>query len=135
MTDEAAPLTGAVGDPALAEALAGMVRRSRRVLWMVVFTQGLVLALAIIGIVVLAAALAKADHRIASDEVQITSGLCDAQFTIGTAQLPAPASKLGVQFVEANRKAFTVLGCPGQLGPPSPGLVKLGRKYGVPIRY
>ena len=132
MTDDAVTLTGTTG---LAGDLEGLVRRSRRVLLVVVITQGLLLMLAIVGIVALAAALSKADHRIAGDEVTVTTALCDAQFTIGTAQLPAPGSKLGTEFVEASRKAFTVLHCPGRLGPPSPGLVQLGRKYDVPIRY
>ena len=66
---------------------------------------------------------------------RVSNALCDSQFTIGTAPLPPSATKLGVEFVEASRKAFIVLECKGNLGPPPKSLVHLGVKLNVPIRY
>lgn len=123
------------GSAKLAADLTEMVARSRRVLAVIMFTQGAVLLAAVIAIVLLSFALVKAEHRIAADEQTIGSAFCDAQFTVGTAQLPPTATSVGVAFVEASRKAFVVLHCPGRLGAPPPALVKLGTKYHIPIRY
>jgi hypothetical protein len=120
----------------LAADLTEMVTRSRRVLAVIIFTQGAVLLGAVVAIVLLSFALVKAEHRIALDEQTTATAFCDTQYTIGTAPLPAAsASKLGTEFVEASRKAFIVLGCPGRLGPPSKDLIELGHKYDIPIRY
>lgn len=122
--------------------LQSMVRRSRRVLWLVVFTQGAVLCLAILAIMMLAVVLFRQEHRIGLDEARIAaiaetnrSAECDSHFTIATAPLPPSATKLGVAFVIASRKAFTVLRCPGNLPPPPESLIKLAKQYGITIRY
>lgn len=122
--------------------LQSIVRRSRRVLWLVVFTQGAVLVLAVLAIVVLAVTLIQEKHRISADEAQIEAtqaviraAECDTHYAIGTS-VPSPATTpVGVQILETERKAFVVLRCPGQLGPPSRQLVQFGRKFHIPIRY
>lgn len=133
MTDES--LTGSLADPELAKALALMVARSRRVLFVIVATQGVLLILALIGLGVLGSALIRAEHRIAFDEATTASALCDSQFTIATAPLPPGVSKFALEFVEASRKGFVVLDCPGQIGPPGKALQEAATKYGITLRY
>lgn len=127
------PPTDHAGD--LQRQLEGLVRRSRRVLWAVVIAQAALLLLALLAILLLTLSASADRHRIAADEATTRLAECDSHFTIATAPLPVTATKFGVEFVEAQRKAFIVLHCPGGLGPPSPGLVHLGAKYQVPIRY
>ena len=81
------------------------------------------------------AALAKVTAVQAAEAHRVSNALCDSQFTIATAPLPPAATRLGVQLVEASRKAFIVLDCRGNLGPPPKSLIALGKKLGVPIRY
>lgn len=115
--------------------LADLVVRSRRTLGVIILTQGALLLVAIAAIVLLGLVLLSAENRIVGVQQQTRAALCDSQFTIATVTIEAPASKTLIQFVEASRKAFVVLDCPGSIGRPSPALVKAGVKFGVVIRY
>lgn len=122
--------------------LADLVVRSRRTLAVIILTQGALLLIAITAIILLGVALLSAEGRIGTDEGRIVgvqsqtrAALCDSQFTIATVTIEAPASKTLIAFVEASRKAFVVLDCPGSIGRPSPALVKDGAKFGIAIRY
>jgi hypothetical protein len=105
------------------------------VLWLVVISQGALLVLALGAIALLAAALFAQEHRVTVDEATVRQAECDNHYSIATAPLSGLTTKTGVTIIESNRKAFVVLGCPGQLGAPSAELVRLGEKYQVPIRY
>ena len=123
-------------------------KSKQTVLWIQV-GEAVLLGLAAVAIVVLVtivindhqtisrqqAALAKVTVAQVAEARRVSNALCDSQFTIGTAPLPPTATKLAVEFIAASRKAFAVLECKGNLGPPPKSLVALGRKLGVPIRY
>lgn len=70
-----------------------------------------------------------------SEQALIRRALCDNEYTVATVNVPSASTKVLVQFVESARKAFTVLQCPGRLGPPPKSLVKAGDANNVPIRY
>lgn len=122
-------------DPELAAQLQSMVARSRRVLWIVVLTQGITLALACLAIIMLTLGAAQARHRIAGDEATVRAAECDQHFTIATLAIPDHTTKVLVSFVESSRKAFVVLHCPGNIGRPQANLIRFGRRFGVPVRY
>jgi hypothetical protein len=70
-----------------------------------------------------------------SEQRRITSALCDNQYTIATVTIPPPGTKILTQYIESSRKAFTILQCPGRLGPPPTALLRAGKRWNVPIRY
>lgn len=70
-----------------------------------------------------------------TEEIRIATALCDNQYTIATAPVPAAATKILVQFVESSRKAFVLLSCPGHLQLPSDNLIKAAKAQDVPLRY
>jgi fumarate reductase subunit D len=138
-------------------------RSGRTVLW-VQIGEGILLVAAFAAIIILVFGIILPDHnkighqqaiilaqqnRLLAEQQRIATiaaantaegrrvkfALCDSQFTVATITVPAGATKVLVQFVEASRKAYTVLGCPGRLGPPPKDLLAAGKKWGVPIRY
>jgi hypothetical protein len=70
-------------------------------------------------------------QAIASD----VRALCAEQRDVGTVQPAAPSSALGVKLIADFRDAYAGLGCSPALPPPSPSLLKLAAKYGVPVRH
>jgi hypothetical protein len=70
-----------------------------------------------------------------NEEHRVATALCDNQYTIATAPVPANATKILVQFVESSRKAFVLLGCKGHLQVPPDNLIKAARIQGVSLRY
>jgi Na+(H+)/acetate symporter ActP len=126
-----------------------VAEKSRKTILWVQIAEGalLVVAAAVIVVLVLVVdgqreQISRQQHQIAlqavalqADAHRVRAALCDSQFTIGTAQLPPPGSKVGVEFVEASRKAFVLLGCPGKLGNPPHSLVDMGKKFGVALRF
>ena len=124
--------------------------KSRRTIIWVQIGEAVLIAAAGIGLVILLAIVFGQSHKIAEQQHQLAlqgaaqvteahrvrSALCDSQFTIGTLSRPTQqATKFGVQFIEASRKAFVLLDCPGHIGSPPKELVVLGGKYGVAIRF
>lgn len=139
---EHAPGNGHEDAGTLEADLRGMVDKSGRTLRLIVVSQGVVICLMVLALIVLAIAFFRQEKRLGDDETRIAAvattnrtAECDSHFTIATAPLPPSATKLGVAFVEASRKAFRVLHCPGTLPPPPESLIKLGKKYAITIRY
>lgn len=123
-------------------ALPGLVRRSRRVIWIILAVQSILLAGALVTVGILIAAyihVQDENHRLSgelSGAVRtIRSALCDGQHAIGTVNPPPQTTRVGVEFIESFREGFVRLGCQGHLGPPSKALIHLGAKYQISIRY
>lgn len=63
------------------------------------------------------------------------SALCAEQGAIATLPLAPSTGKLGVQLITDFRDAYAGLDCTPPLPPPSPELLRLAARYGVPVRH
>jgi hypothetical protein len=110
------------------------LRLSRRFIYIQMIAQGtLVIVLAAVVGVLLYRALGERSRTDAQVR-QIVSSQCGFDYPVAIAPVdPKATSKLGLQLVEGARTAVLGLGCPQHLSPPSPELIQLGQKYGVPI--
>ncbi|MCW2929974.1 MAG: hypothetical protein JWM19_936 [Actinomycetia bacterium] len=114
----------------LDEQLGQTFRRSRRILWVIMISQGVVVILLVAAVSVLGVLQAEA-RASAQSQCEFYAPLVQA----GQQLTPKSSTKLGIELVEGSRRALLGLGCSYPLPSPSPVLLQLGRKYGVPITY
>jgi hypothetical protein len=113
---------------------------SKRPIWVIVIAEGILICVLSIAVITLLLQRVGETARVKQVVTDIVSTQCYfyVPLMISGNELPPPpkpASKLAIQLVEGSRQALYGLGCTSDLVPPSPALLKLGRKYGVPIKY
>jgi hypothetical protein len=77
-------------------------------------------------------------HQALTERSRVDSylgGQCPFFYPVAVLPVPASTSQLGVDLVEGARTALARQECPERVPPPSPELIVLGRKYGIPINY
>jgi hypothetical protein len=131
------PDPAAVPEPAPSEAvLHADITGSRRPIWVIVFIEGILICILSVAVGVLVFQRIGETARVKQDVTDVVSAQCVFYEPLTTAPLdPKTASKAGVQLVEGSRRAWVGLHCAGPLAPPTPLLVQLGRRFGVPITY
>lgn len=109
---------------------------SSRLIWTIIIGQGVLLVTLAVISSLLGIAQLNEHSRVDGDVIHVVSSQCQFYESLASAQLSAKTnSRIAVQLVEGSRRSVHGLGCPGKLPPPSPALLELGRKWGVPITY
>jgi hypothetical protein len=115
----------------LDETLKGVADQTVKLLRRIIMVMGV----ALLAVIIVAAILVHSALTERSRVDDYLAGQCPFFYVLAALPVPSNTGAEGVNLVEGARTALVRQACPEKLPPPSAELLKLGRKFRIPIPY